>query len=59
MAKTLSKKNPLPPLEVQKEIVDEIEGYQKIIDGAKELIKIQQTKISQKINEVWKQKSGI
>jgi len=25
---------PLPPLEVQKEIVSEIEGYQKVIDGA-------------------------
>jgi len=25
---------PLPPLEVQKEIVAEIEGYQKVIDGA-------------------------
>jgi type I restriction enzyme M protein len=29
---------PLPPLEVQKEIVAEIEGYQKIIDGAKQII---------------------
>lgn len=26
---------PLPPLEVQKEIVAEIEGYQKVIDGAR------------------------
>ena len=31
-------KIPLPPLEVQKEIVDEIEGYQKIIDGAKQVV---------------------
>ena len=29
---------PLPPLEVQKEIVDEIEGYQKVIDGARAVI---------------------
>ncbi|HEX7608797.1 MAG TPA: N-6 DNA methylase [Candidatus Cryosericum sp.] len=29
---------PLPPLEVQKEIVAEIEGYQKVIDGAKQVI---------------------
>ena len=29
---------PLPPLEVQKEIVAEIESYQKIIDGAKQVI---------------------
>ena len=29
---------PLPPLEVQREIVDEIEGYQKIIDGARQVV---------------------
>ena len=29
---------PLPPLEVQKEIVVEIEGYQKVIDGARTVI---------------------
>ncbi len=29
---------PLPPLEVQKEIVAEIEGYQKIIDGCRQVI---------------------
>jgi len=29
---------PLPPLEVQKEIVTEIEGYQKVIDGARAVI---------------------
>ena len=29
---------PLPPLEVQKEIVSEIEGYQKIIDGARAVV---------------------
>jgi len=32
------KKIPLPPLEVQQEIVDELEGYQKIIDGCKQVI---------------------
>lgn len=31
-------KVPLPPLEVQKEIVAEIEGYQKIIDGARQVV---------------------
>jgi type I restriction enzyme M protein len=31
-------KIPLPPLEVQKEIVAEIEGYQKVIDGARAVI---------------------
>lgn len=31
-------KIPLPPLEVQKEIVEQIEKYQNIIDGAKQII---------------------
>ncbi|MBN8545942.1 MAG: N-6 DNA methylase [Ignavibacteria bacterium] len=29
---------PLPPLEIQKEIVAEIEGWQKIIDGARQVV---------------------
>ena len=29
---------PLPPLPVQKEIVAEIEGYQKVIDGARAVV---------------------
>ncbi|HAJ78182.1 MAG TPA: N-6 DNA methylase, partial [Fibrobacteres bacterium] len=29
---------PLPPLEIQREIVAEIEGYQKIIDGARQVV---------------------
>jgi type I restriction enzyme M protein len=32
------KKFPLPPLEIQEEIVAEIENYQKIIDGAKQVV---------------------
>ena len=31
-------KIPLPPMEVQKEIVAEIEGYQKVIDGARAVL---------------------
>jgi type I restriction enzyme M protein len=31
-------KIPLPPLEIQKEIVAEIEGYQKVIDGARAVV---------------------
>ena len=31
-------KIPLPPLEVQREIVEEIEGYQRVIDGARAVI---------------------
>jgi len=29
---------PLPPLDVQKEIVAEIEGYQRVIDGARAVL---------------------
>ena len=29
---------PLPPLEVQQQIVDELEGYQKIIDGCRQVV---------------------
>ncbi len=29
---------PVPPLSVQQEIVEEIEGYQKIVDGAKQIV---------------------
>src|SRR5690606_2644094 len=32
------KQIPLPPLSIQEEIVAEIEGYQKIIDGAKAVV---------------------
>jgi type I restriction enzyme M protein len=37
---------PLPPIEVQKEIVAEIEGYQKIIDGARQVVENYQPRIS-------------
>ncbi len=36
---------PLPPLHIQQEIVDEIEGYQKIIDGAKMVVENYKPKI--------------
>jgi type I restriction enzyme M protein len=36
---------PLPPLSIQEEIVAEIEGYQKIIDGAKAIIENYKSKI--------------
>ena len=42
---------PLPPLEVQAEIVREIEGYQKIIDGAKMVV--ENYKPSIKIKPGW------
>ncbi len=47
-----SLKIPLPPLPVQKEIVSEIEGYQKIIDGAKMVVENYKPKID--INPDWK-----
>lgn len=42
---------PLPPLEIQEQIVKEIEGYQKIIDGAKMVIENYKPTIS--INPEW------
>ena len=44
---------PLPPLEVQQEIVAEIEGYQKIIEGARELIGHTEEQIRATIARVW------
>jgi restriction endonuclease S subunit len=41
----LSVQIPLPPLSIQQEIVDEIEGYQKIIDGAKAVVENYKPKI--------------
>ena len=42
---------PLPPLNIQQEIVAEIEGYQKIIDGAKQVVKNYKSTFS--INPDW------
>ena len=44
---------PLPPIEVQQQIVDELEGYQKIIDEQKRLIEIYTQKIQDRISKVW------
>ncbi len=44
---------PLPPLEVQKEIVAEIEGYQKEIARLKAEIVAQETNIQKSIARVW------
>jgi len=48
-------KIPLPPLEVQREIVAVIEGYQKLIDGCRELIKTYEDKIKRVIDKVWEE----
>jgi len=42
---------PLPPLDVQKAIVDEIEGYQKIIDGARQVVENYKPRI--KVDPEW------
>ena len=44
---------PLPPIEFQQEIVDELEGYQKVIEGNKKLIETYTQKIQDRINKVW------
>ncbi len=44
---------PLPPLEVQKEIVAEIEGYQKEMERLKTEIGAQEKKIQETIASVW------
>ncbi len=46
-------KIPLPPLKIQQEIVAEIEGYQKIIDGARAMMDNFEQKIKDKIASVW------
>ena len=43
---------PLPPIETQKEIVEELEQYQKVIDGAKQVI--ENYKPSFEIDSTWK-----
>jgi type I restriction enzyme M protein len=44
---------PLPPLEIQEQIVKQIEGYQKEIEDYKQIIYQREQKIKDKINEVW------
>ncbi len=46
-------KIPLPPLEIQKQIVAEIEAEQKIVNANKNLIEKMEQKIERKIGEVW------
>jgi len=48
-----SEKIPLPPLSIQQQIVNEIEGYQKVIDGARQVI--ENYKSSIRINPDWEE----
>ena len=45
---------PLPPMKVQKEIVTEIEKEKALVESCKELMKINEEKIQQKINKIWR-----
>ena len=58
-------KIPLPPLAIQQEIVTEIEGYQKIIDGARQVVENYRPRIYVRpdwplvpLNELFSTKSG-
>jgi len=44
---------PLPPLDIQRQIVARIEEEQKLVDANKKLIQVYQGKIKEKIDEVW------
>lgn len=44
---------PLPPLEVQEEIVSQIQEEEKAIEECKKLIKLHQDKINTKIQSIW------
>ena len=46
-------KVPLPPLDVQASIVEQIEEEQKLVDANKRLIEIFEQKIKDNIAEVW------
>lgn len=48
-------KIPLPPISIQKEIVDKIEQYEKIIEGAKQEIKNTENRIKDEINKLWEE----
>ncbi len=49
-------KIPLPPLEIQEQIVTKIEEEQKMVESAKWLIEVFEKKIKEKISEVWWEK---
>ena len=44
---------PLPPIEVQQQILDELDGYQKLIDENEKIIEIYNQKIKDKIDKIW------
>jgi len=44
---------PLPSLEEQHKIVDELDSYQKMIESQKEIIKLFHSKVDGKLNSIW------
>jgi len=46
---------PLPPIEVQRDIVTKIEFERSVIDGCRELIKTYEDKIKRVIDKVWEE----
>jgi len=48
-------KIPLPPLEIQKQLVTEAEKEEEIITANRRLIELMEAKIKNKISEVWEE----
>ena len=48
---------PIPPLEIQEQIIAQIEKEQKAVEASKELIMIFEQKIKDKISDVWGEKT--
>jgi restriction endonuclease S subunit len=46
---------PLPPIEIQHEIVAKIEAERNVVDGCKDLIALYETKIKKVIDKVWEE----
>lgn len=44
---------PLPPIHIQQKIVEQIEQEHKMIDSQKEIVKLFETKIQDKLNSLW------
>ena len=44
---------PVPSLEEQKRILDEIDAEKKLIESSRELVKVFEKKISDKVNNIW------
>ena len=52
-------KIPLPPLKIQKQIVEEIEREQEVVDSNKNLIKYMEQRIQSTIDNIWQSKEKV